>query len=206
MHEKIFKAIEYYGIFFKKTSKITYCTSSFSFCLPFNSSSCTTENVGRLVTPAKKLEDTIRLAELVIEVLQQNEEHHAEVSSEVVSPRPSAGSGGLLGALYICVMTSRLVLGYLLQKPKESLNNGAWVWWRQSTVQEDGVLQRGGRAKGGIKFCSPLRQPAAFHTAPAGAESGQIYSPPTTYKSKPVQLSGRLYFQIMSCVCASRQH
>ncbi|XP_022600898.1 calcium-dependent secretion activator 1 isoform X5 [Seriola dumerili] len=36
------------------------------------------ENVGRLVTPAKKLEDTIRLAELVIEVLQQNEEHHAE--------------------------------------------------------------------------------------------------------------------------------
>uniref|UniRef100_A0A671VW31 Ca2+-dependent activator protein for secretion a n=1 Tax=Sparus aurata TaxID=8175 RepID=A0A671VW31_SPAAU len=38
------------------------------------------DNVGRLVTPAKKLEDTIRLAELVIEVLQQNEEHHAEVS------------------------------------------------------------------------------------------------------------------------------
>uniref|UniRef100_A0A8C9S5C6 Ca2+-dependent activator protein for secretion a n=1 Tax=Scleropages formosus TaxID=113540 RepID=A0A8C9S5C6_SCLFO len=36
------------------------------------------ENVGLLVTPAKKLEDTIRLAELVIEVLQQNEEHHAE--------------------------------------------------------------------------------------------------------------------------------
>uniref|UniRef100_A0A8C7HWZ5 Ca2+-dependent activator protein for secretion a n=1 Tax=Oncorhynchus kisutch TaxID=8019 RepID=A0A8C7HWZ5_ONCKI len=30
------------------------------------------------LTPAKKLEDTIRLAELVIEVLQQNEEHHAE--------------------------------------------------------------------------------------------------------------------------------
>uniref|UniRef100_A0A3B4YYY8 Calcium-dependent secretion activator 1 n=1 Tax=Stegastes partitus TaxID=144197 RepID=A0A3B4YYY8_9TELE len=29
-------------------------------------------------TPAKKLEDTIRLSELVIEVLQQNEEHHAE--------------------------------------------------------------------------------------------------------------------------------
>lgn len=41
---------------------------------------CAAENVGRLVTPAKKLEDTIRLAELVIEVLQQNEEHHAEVS------------------------------------------------------------------------------------------------------------------------------
>ncbi|XP_073900205.1 calcium-dependent secretion activator 1 isoform X1 [Castor canadensis] len=36
------------------------------------------ENVGRLITPAKKLEDTIRLAELLIEVLQQNEEHHAE--------------------------------------------------------------------------------------------------------------------------------
>uniref|UniRef100_A0A672SBS5 Calcium-dependent secretion activator 1 n=1 Tax=Sinocyclocheilus grahami TaxID=75366 RepID=A0A672SBS5_SINGR len=39
------------------------------------------ENVGRLVTPAKKLEDTLRLSELVIEVLQQNEEHHAEVSA-----------------------------------------------------------------------------------------------------------------------------
>ncbi|XP_039529429.1 calcium-dependent secretion activator 1 isoform X8 [Pimephales promelas] len=39
------------------------------------------ENVGRLVTPAKKLEDTLRLAELVIEVLQQNEEHHAEATS-----------------------------------------------------------------------------------------------------------------------------
>ncbi|XP_061113100.1 calcium-dependent secretion activator 1-like isoform X3 [Conger conger] len=38
------------------------------------------ENVGRLETPAKKLEDTIRLAELVIEVLQQNEEHHAEAA------------------------------------------------------------------------------------------------------------------------------
>ncbi|XP_062271502.1 calcium-dependent secretion activator 1 isoform X2 [Scomber scombrus] len=37
-----------------------------------------TTNVGRLVTPAKKLEETIRLAELVIEVLQQNQEHHAE--------------------------------------------------------------------------------------------------------------------------------
>ena len=48
--------------------------------LNFNTNSCTTENVGRLITPAKKLEDTIRLAELVIEVLQQNEEHHAEVS------------------------------------------------------------------------------------------------------------------------------
>lgn len=42
------------------------------------------ENVGRLVTPAKKLEDTIRLAELVIEVLQQNEEHHAEVRTATV--------------------------------------------------------------------------------------------------------------------------
>uniref|UniRef100_A0A8C7YS84 Ca2+-dependent activator protein for secretion b n=1 Tax=Oryzias sinensis TaxID=183150 RepID=A0A8C7YS84_9TELE len=36
------------------------------------------KNAGNLVTPAKKLEETIRLAELVIEVLQQNQEHHAE--------------------------------------------------------------------------------------------------------------------------------
>uniref|UniRef100_A0A8B9LJ54 Ca2+-dependent activator protein for secretion b n=1 Tax=Astyanax mexicanus TaxID=7994 RepID=A0A8B9LJ54_ASTMX len=33
-----------------------------------------------LATPAKKLEHVIRLAELVIEVLQQNQDHHAEVS------------------------------------------------------------------------------------------------------------------------------
>ncbi|KAM9800064.1 calcium-dependent secretion activator 1 isoform 7-T7 [Syngnathus typhle] len=38
------------------------------------------ENAARLVTPAKKLEETIRLAELVIEVLQQNQEHHAEAA------------------------------------------------------------------------------------------------------------------------------
>ncbi|KAI1897169.1 hypothetical protein AGOR_G00080440 [Albula goreensis] len=38
------------------------------------------ENAARLATPAKKLEDTIRMAELVIEVLQQNEEHHAEAA------------------------------------------------------------------------------------------------------------------------------
>lgn len=52
--------------------------TSLMLSLNLNTSSCTTENVGRLITPAKKLEDTIRLAELVIEVLQQNEEHHAE--------------------------------------------------------------------------------------------------------------------------------
>ncbi|XP_045932094.1 calcium-dependent secretion activator 1 isoform X2 [Micropterus dolomieu] len=43
-----------------------------------NQKHTTSQNVGRLVTPAKKLEETIRLAELVIEVLQQNQEHHAE--------------------------------------------------------------------------------------------------------------------------------
>uniref|UniRef100_A0AAY4BY03 Calcium-dependent secretion activator 1 n=1 Tax=Denticeps clupeoides TaxID=299321 RepID=A0AAY4BY03_9TELE len=47
------------------------------------------ENVGRLITPAKKLEDTIRLAELVIEVLQQNEEHHAETPSVTSVPSSS---------------------------------------------------------------------------------------------------------------------
>ncbi|XP_026024924.1 calcium-dependent secretion activator 1 isoform X6 [Astatotilapia calliptera] len=48
------------------------------FCLASQVMDLTIQNVGRLATPAKKLEDTIRLAELVIEVLQQNEEHHAE--------------------------------------------------------------------------------------------------------------------------------
>ncbi|XP_026863675.1 calcium-dependent secretion activator 1 isoform X10 [Electrophorus electricus] len=36
------------------------------------------ENVANLATPAKKLEHVIRLAELVLEVLQQNQDHHAE--------------------------------------------------------------------------------------------------------------------------------
>ncbi|XP_041800519.1 calcium-dependent secretion activator 1 isoform X4 [Chelmon rostratus] len=48
------------------------------FCLASQVMDLTIQNVGRLVTPAKKLEETIRLAELVIEVLQQNQEHHAE--------------------------------------------------------------------------------------------------------------------------------
>ncbi|GCC21915.1 hypothetical protein chiPu_0000298 [Chiloscyllium punctatum] len=48
------------------------------YCLASQVMDLTIQNVGQLVTPAKKLEDTIRLAELVIEVLQQNEEHHAE--------------------------------------------------------------------------------------------------------------------------------
>ncbi|XP_051568637.1 calcium-dependent secretion activator 1 isoform X3 [Myxocyprinus asiaticus] len=38
------------------------------------------ENVANLATPAKKLEHVIRLAELVIEVLQQNQDHHAEAA------------------------------------------------------------------------------------------------------------------------------
>ncbi|KAK1161426.1 calcium-dependent secretion activator 1 isoform X3 [Acipenser oxyrinchus oxyrinchus] len=49
------------------------------FCLASQVMDLTIQNVGRLITPAKKLEDTVRLAELVIEVLQQNEEHHAEI-------------------------------------------------------------------------------------------------------------------------------
>ncbi|XP_052465856.1 calcium-dependent secretion activator 1-like isoform X3 [Carassius gibelio] len=48
------------------------------FCLASQVMDLTIQNVGRLITPAKRLEDTLRLAELVIEVLQQNEEHHAE--------------------------------------------------------------------------------------------------------------------------------
>ncbi|XP_033995348.1 calcium-dependent secretion activator 1 isoform X1 [Trematomus bernacchii] len=50
------------------------------FCLASQVMDLTIQNVGRLVTPAKKLEETIRLAELVIEVLQQNQEHHAEAA------------------------------------------------------------------------------------------------------------------------------
>jgi len=75
--------------------------------MPFNSTSCTTENVGRLVTPAKKLEDTIRLAELVIEVLQQNEEHHAEVSSGAL--RPAGLDQGPVGCWWLCTLMGCLL-------------------------------------------------------------------------------------------------
>uniref|UniRef100_A0A674EP32 Ca2+-dependent activator protein for secretion a n=1 Tax=Salmo trutta TaxID=8032 RepID=A0A674EP32_SALTR len=64
----------YYASFFNVEGKFySHVSPSILTC-----DLCASENVGRLVTPAKKLEDTIRLAELVIEVLQQNEEHHAE--------------------------------------------------------------------------------------------------------------------------------
>uniref|UniRef100_A0A8C2K6K4 Ca2+-dependent activator protein for secretion a n=1 Tax=Cyprinus carpio TaxID=7962 RepID=A0A8C2K6K4_CYPCA len=55
-----------------------FCLASQVMDLTIREDQKDAENVGRLVTPAKKLEDTLRLAELVIEVLQQNEEHHAE--------------------------------------------------------------------------------------------------------------------------------
>nr|XP_055041057.1 calcium-dependent secretion activator 1 isoform X11 [Misgurnus anguillicaudatus] len=59
------------------------------FCLASQVMDLTIQNVGRMVTPAKKLEDTLRLAELVIEVLQQNEEHHAEATG----PRTGGQAG-----------------------------------------------------------------------------------------------------------------
>lgn len=48
-------------------------------------------------TPARKLEEVLHLAELCIEVLQQNEEHHAEVmtqSQNVKFPQELCHSGG----------------------------------------------------------------------------------------------------------------
>lgn len=37
-------------------------------------------SAGAVVAPSKKLEDLIHLAELCVDLLQQNEEHYAEVS------------------------------------------------------------------------------------------------------------------------------
>jgi len=36
------------------------------------------------VTPSKKLEDLIHLAELCVDLLQQNEEHYAEVRTKYI--------------------------------------------------------------------------------------------------------------------------
>lgn len=176
------------------TSKITHCSSSFSPCFPFNLSSCTTENVGRLVTPAKKLEDTIRLAELVIEVLQQNEEHHAEVSSvlsEVVSPQVFHRIRWELCIFVWCLPSWCWVTFFKSWKY-------TWVPWRQGALQEECVFKgEGGLKDELIELYSPWCQSAAFLTVPAWPK----YSPPTTCKSKPVLFPERLYFQIMTCVC-----
>ena len=40
------------------------------------------------ISPGKKLEDLIHLAELCVDLLQQNEEHYAEVSSETPPTLP----------------------------------------------------------------------------------------------------------------------
>lgn len=37
-----------------------------------------------MVSPNKKLEDLIHLAELCVDLLQQNEEHYAEVSNSFI--------------------------------------------------------------------------------------------------------------------------
>lgn len=46
-----------------------------------------------MVPPAKKLEDLIHLAELCVDLLQQNEEHYAEVTSHILL------TGSLLSAI-----------------------------------------------------------------------------------------------------------
>ena len=112
--------------------------------LNFNTNSCTTENVGRLITPAKKLEDTIRLAELVIEVLQQNEEHHAEVSrcqgGRVSRSSEDAAQLILLATLWIRCLNSHFLITDLVKQMKVAILQGGsftglfktakkWVLW-----------------------------------------------------------------------------
>lgn len=48
-----------------------------------------------MVPPAKKLEDLIHLAELCVDLLQQNEEHYAEVSTKNISLAISFNCGFL---------------------------------------------------------------------------------------------------------------
>lgn len=56
---------------------VTYFSSSpiYSLC------KCLTDDLSgeTMVAPSKKLEDLIHLAELCVDLLQQNEEHYAEV-------------------------------------------------------------------------------------------------------------------------------
>lgn len=45
-----------------------------------------------IVPPAKKLEDLIHLAELCVDLLQQNEEHYAEVISLISRTLPPSST------------------------------------------------------------------------------------------------------------------
>ena len=51
------------------------------FGFKYNASPLFSESYEDSATPKKRLEDVLHLAELCIEVLQQNEEHHAEVDT-----------------------------------------------------------------------------------------------------------------------------
>lgn len=55
-----------------------------------------------MVPPAKKLEDLIHLAELCVDLLQQNEEHYAEVmyQSSIFLSLPHSFTGLLLELLH----------------------------------------------------------------------------------------------------------
>ena len=52
----------------------------FGFFEIFNYLLYISDSYNEEVSPKRRLDDVIHLAELCIEVLQQNEEHHAEVS------------------------------------------------------------------------------------------------------------------------------
>jgi hypothetical protein len=57
------------------------------FLLLKNFSICAEDLRGEMMVPAaKKLEDLIHLAELCVDLLQQNEEHYAEVSRKPLTP------------------------------------------------------------------------------------------------------------------------
>lgn len=60
-----------------KKSSVTYFSSSTIYSLH----KCLADDLSGevMVAPSKKLEDLIRLAEVCVELLKQNEEHYAEV-------------------------------------------------------------------------------------------------------------------------------
>ena len=68
------------------------------------------ETSGPDVTPAEKLDKVIQLAELCIELIQQNEEHHAEVRK--CNEEVSTFFG--LKFLYLPVHSDYLILNCLL--------------------------------------------------------------------------------------------
>ena len=99
-----------------------YCCDDCGSSLPFSYPPA--DSYQEDVDSKKKLDDLIHLAELCIEVLQQNEEHHAEVISVDISNSNTLEIQMILMLLYLKRLLNILLTNRFLLRNIES--NGAF--------------------------------------------------------------------------------